>query len=1068
MKQERKVVTALFCDLVGFTARAETLDPEDVAALLAPYQARLKDELERYGGTVEKFIGDAVMALFGAPVAHEDDPERAVRAALQIRDFAEAEQIRVRIGVATGEALVSLDAHPEQGETMATGDVINTAARIQAAAPVNGVLVGEATYRATERAIEYGDMDRIDARGKLERVRVWQALAPRARFGVGVFQTGRAPLVGRERERALLEAALSRARAERQPQLVTLVGAPGVGKSRLIYELWRIVDADPELIAWRQGRSLPYGQGIAFWALSEIVKAQAGILETETADEAAERLGAAVRALVPSEDVAWVERSLRPLVGLAGESDQSEERHAMTFAAWRRFFEALAEQGPAVVVFEDLQWADDGLLDFIDQLVDHVSGVPLIVVCSARPELLERRPGWGGGKREAMTISLAPLSDADTSRLIAALLEQPLIPADHQAVLLQRAGGNPLFAEEYVRMLVDRDVTSGEVPETLQGLVAARIDALPADEKEVLQQAAVLGKVFWTDAIGALSQLEARQLDAKLHALERKEFVRREHPSAVAGARQYVFVHVLVRDGAYGQMPRGVRAQAHRQVAEWIESLPVDRAGDRAEMLTHHLVQAIEYGRAAGLDVTPLIPRAAAALRTAGDRAWALGAPASALGFYERSMALEPGGTEDPHLLLRLGRALASVRAEGEPELARAAAALRETDPATAAEAELLRGEIIWQHGDQQRAFPYFERAAAEVGDLPLSRQKAFVVSQVARFLVLAGRAREGRALADDAIGMARELDDTTLLADVLTTRGIGRANSAEEGWQDDLERSLALNLEVKSWRAGRAYINLASTLFLIAGNLERAERLMREALQFAQGLGIDVAVRWCSANLAECTYHAGRWDEALTLAEREIGNPEPHYMQPNCHRHRALIRLARGDVPGALADIDSSSERSRLIRDPQDVIPALAWRAFCLARTGDRAGATAALEELDALGAWVERWGPSSVLRALGLHELGRAKDVGLEEHAGPATPWQQAAVAIGSGELDLAADRLAAIGARAFEADTRLQAARRHREAGRLADADSQLERALAFYREVRATAAIQEGEALLAAAS
>jgi tetratricopeptide (TPR) repeat protein len=407
-----------------------------------------------------------------------------------------------------------------------------------------------------------------------------------------------------------------------------------------------------------------------------------------------------------------------------------------------------------------------------------------------------------------------------------------------------------------------------------------------------------------------------------------------------------------------------------------------------------------------------------------------------------------------------------SVRGEGEAELARAAEALRESDPATAAEADLLRGEIIWQRGHQQLSFPYFERAAAAVKDLPLSRQKAFVVSQVARFLVLAGRADEGRLLADEALGMAAELDDAVLEADVLTTRGIARANSAHDGWLEDLEKSLARNLEIKSWRAGRAYINLASTLLLIAGNLERAEQLTREALLFAEGLGIDLAVRWCRASLVECTYDLGRWDEALVLADVELGNPEPHYMQPTCQRHRALIRLARGDMRGALSDIESSTQRSRLIRDPQEIIPALATRAFCLARAGDRAGARAALDELQSLGAWIERWGPSSVLRALALLELGRATDVGLEEHAGPETPWQKAAVAMGAGELDSAAEMLAAIGARAFEAEARVHAARQHRTAGRTDDADTQLERALAFYRQVGATAAIQEGEALLAA--
>src|SRR5436190_109986 len=705
MRQERKVVTVLFCDLVGFTSRAEEMDPEDVAALLAPYQARLKDELERYGGTVEKFIGDAVMALFGAPTAHEDDPERAVRAALAIRSFAEEEGIELRIGIPTGDALVSLDARPEVGETVATGDVINTAARLQSAAPVNGVLVGESTYRATGRAVEYEPMDAVEAKGKAEPVQAWLAVAPRARLGVDVFQVGRAPLIGREQERALLATALSRARSERQPQLVTLVGVPGVGKSRLVHELYRIVDEDPDLIVWRQGRSLPYGEGVAFWAIGEIVKAHAGILESESADVASEKLAAAVRDLVAEHDAEWVERSLRPLLGLGGAGEQGQERQAMTFAAWRRFFEALAARSPTVLVFEDLQWADDGLLDFVDELVDRVTGVPLLVVCNARPELLERRPGWAGGKRNALTVSLAPLSDEETARLVGILLDRSVLPAEEQALLLQRAGGNPLFAEEYARMLADDGRAEAGVPETLQGVVAARIDALPPSEKELLQQAAVLGKVFWSDALAALSGLDAWALEDPLYALERKEFVRREQRSAVAGASQYAFVHVLVRDGAYGQMPRRARADAHLRVADWFETLPADRAEDRAEMLAHHLVQAVEYGRAAGSDVDEIVPRAARALRDAGDRGWTLGAPATALGFYERSLSLDPEIADDPYLRLRLGRALFHVRGEGSDELDRAATELRYSDPATAAEAEMMRGEVIWHRGDQAGAF---------------------------------------------------------------------------------------------------------------------------------------------------------------------------------------------------------------------------------------------------------------------------------------------------------------------------------------------------------------------------
>src|SRR5438876_6755482 len=320
-RRERKVVTVLFADLVGFTARAEELDPEDVEAILQPYHKRLRSELERFGGTVEKFIGDAVMALFGAPVAHEDDPERAVRAALAIRDFALEEGLELRVGVTTGEALISLGASPAEGEGMASGDVVKTAARLQSAAPVNGILADETTYRATRQAIGYRDAAAIEAKGKSESVLVWEVVAARSRFGVDVTHHARVELVGRERELSILRDAFERARHERLPQLVTLVAVPGMGKSRLVYELSRIVDADPELITWRQGRCLAYGDGVAFWALAEVVKAQAGILERDSEAEAAEKLRVAVTDAIDNEsDARWVESHLGPLVGLESET----------------------------------------------------------------------------------------------------------------------------------------------------------------------------------------------------------------------------------------------------------------------------------------------------------------------------------------------------------------------------------------------------------------------------------------------------------------------------------------------------------------------------------------------------------------------------------------------------------------------------------------------------------------------------------------------------------------------------------------------------------------------------
>ena len=409
-REERKVVTCLFCDLVGFTARAELLDPEDVRRVLQPYHQRVRTELERFGGTVEKFIGDAVMAVFGAPVAHEDDPERAVRAALSIRDLlAEDGELEVRIGIATGEALVALDARPDAGEGMLSGDVVNTAARIQAAARTGSVFVDEATFKATERAIEHREETAVDAKGKSRPVPVWEAHRARAR--VGVERVGGAELVGREQELTLLRETFARVTRDRSPQLLTLVGVPGIGKSRLVFELFETIQTGRfGLVFWRHGRSLPYGDGVTFWALGEMVKAQAGILESDSPALAAEKLRRAVQALVPDKaESGWVQRHLSALAGLETGAT-SGSQHGEAFAAWRRFFEALAEERPLILVFEDLHWADDTLLDFVDYLVDWATGVPLLVLCTARPELLVRRPSWGGGKANSSTIQLSPLS----------------------------------------------------------------------------------------------------------------------------------------------------------------------------------------------------------------------------------------------------------------------------------------------------------------------------------------------------------------------------------------------------------------------------------------------------------------------------------------------------------------------------------------------------------------------------------------------------------------------------------------------------------------------------------
>jgi class 3 adenylate cyclase/tetratricopeptide (TPR) repeat protein len=806
-RRERKVVTVLFADLVGFTARAEELDPEDVEAILAPYHERLRSELERFGGTVEKFIGDAVMALFGAPVAHEDDPERAVRAALAIRDWArEQGDVQVRIAVNTGEALVNLGARSEAGEGMAAGDVVNTGSRLQAAAPVNGVLVGEITYRATRRAIDYRGADPVEAKGKASPVAVWEAVQARSRFGVDVLQSAQTPLVGREREVGLLVDMLVRVREEGSPQLITLVGVPGIGKSRLLYELFRAVEQGGVLTYWRQGRSLPYGDGVTYWALADMVKAQAGILDTDDAEAVGAKLDSSVAALgVAGQEADWLRSHLRPLVGLGGEADVGGDRRTEAFAAWRRFLEAMAEERPLVLVFEDLHWADDGVLDFIDYLVEWAAPLPMLVVCTARPELLDRRPGWGGGKLNATTLSISPLSEQETARLFGALLEQPLVESEQQQALIARAGGNPLYAEQFAHMVLEGgNAVELQLPESVQGIIAARLDRLAPQEKSVLQQAAVHGKVF---SRGSLTNGRSTDdLASALHALERKGFVQRSRRSSVGDDPEYAFLHVLVRDVAYGQIPRGDRAAMHLAAAEWIESL--GRSEDHAEMLAHHYRNAIDLMSAARSAPPPdLVERTRLALADAGDRAISLNSFAAAERFLEQALDLAADALPDVRAHLEYSYALA-LFGMGDDRRIAALEKARDSleacgDDGHAAEAETFLGEALWLHGRHDQMLVHLERAHSMVADAPPSPEKARVLAQVARFQMVSERNAEAVQSSAEALALAEQLSLDDLRADILATVGTARVNLGDLGGIDDLQRAIDLIEGVPRWQRG-------------------------------------------------------------------------------------------------------------------------------------------------------------------------------------------------------------------------------------------------------------------------
>jgi class 3 adenylate cyclase/tetratricopeptide (TPR) repeat protein len=1072
-REERKVVTVLFADLVGFTSRAEALDPEDVRAVLEPYHARLRQELEQRGGTVEKFIGDAVMALFGAPTAHEDDPERAVRAAFAIRDWIREEgDLQVRIAVTTGEALVALGARPAEGEGMASGDVVNTAARLQSAAPVNGILVDDTTYRATSQKIDYRDAEPVTAKGKQEPVPAWEALEARARYGLDLDQATRAPLIGRERELDVLVDALGRVRADRSPQLVTLVGVPGIGKSRLVYELSQVIESEAELTNWRQGRSLPFGEGVSFWALGEMVKAQAGILESDSPDRAKEKLRTSVGSLLEGDDADWVTRHLQPLVGIESEEALRGDHRAEAFAAWRRYFEAIADERPLVLVFEDLHWADEGLLDFVDHLVDWAGGVPILVVCTARPELLTRRAGWGGGKPNAATLSLSPLDDEQTARLLAALLERSVLPAETQSALLQRAGGNPLYAEEFVRMLADRDLAGGEeewpLPESVQGIVAARLDALPDDEKTLLQDASVIGKVFWLGAAGGIGGLDRAAAEECLHRLERKEFVRRERRSSVAAENEYVFRHLLVRDVAYSQIPRAQRAEKHRLAGEWLEGL--GRPEDNAELLAHHYSSALELARAAGADTTSLSERAMAALREAGDRAYALAAYPAALAFYRDAVELWPRDDPGrPMLLFRYGQATNLVAATQAFEVLAEArdALLAAGDTGTAAEAEMLAGETFWIQGLRDRTLEHVRAAEALVADEPTSYSKAFVISNASRYAMLGGERDDAIRLGHEALAMAEELGIDELRAHALNNIGASRVAKGDRGGLDDLEQSLAIAVAANSPETVRGYGNLASNLTGL-GELERAFAMNEEGLRAAERFGLGDHLKWQTAELVWHQYFNGRWDDALRRLDALIADfaADPFWMEPACRWLRARIRLALGDQEGAVADAERAVELARVAKDPQVLWPALALGARVFVAADPRRADSLASEVLSEWHALdLAGSGSDSELLpdlAVVLVALGRQAEF---PDAIARTPWQAAAAAYAAGDFLGAAEQYASIGALPDEAYARLRGAETLVQEGRRAEAE--LQRSLAFWRSVGATAYVREGEVLLAAA-
>jgi class 3 adenylate cyclase/tetratricopeptide (TPR) repeat protein len=614
--RERKLVTVLFADVTGSTTLGERLDPERMREVMDAFFAAMRAEIEAEGGTVEKFIGDAVMAAFGVPYAHEDDATRALRAALHMlqrlelvnQDLAKDHDVtlEVRIGVNTGEVLATTE--PRPGESMVTGDAVNAASRLEAAAAPGQVIASERTVRAV-RGFRVEDMGALDLKGKARRVHAFRVLEETTTLPERGVPGLRAPLVGRDDELDLLESIFGRVASEGRPHLVTLYGDAGVGKSRLTREFLDFL-GDRALLL--HGRCLPYGEGVTFWPLAEILKAHAGVLDTDPSDIALERIQKAGRDLLTENVTIDPGRTTAALAFTVGVEDPAyafarmdpKEVRAEVHAAWRSFFSALAMTQAVLVLVEDIHWADPALLDLLEDLAERAVG-PLLFICPSRPELTARRPGWGGGRRNHTAVTLDPLTAQESERLVGFLLAIDDLPATVRGRILERAEGNPFFLEEIIRHLIDErflvhedgrwrtvaGIEDVEIPDTVQGVLAARIDLLDPDAKRVLQGAAVVGRVFWPGSLRSLGK--AADVDAMLAELEARELVLSRLGSSIAGEPEFIFKHILTRDVAYESLPKRERAPAHAAVAGWIEQTAGARAREFVELLAYHYATAV-------------------------------------------------------------------------------------------------------------------------------------------------------------------------------------------------------------------------------------------------------------------------------------------------------------------------------------------------------------------------------------------------------------------------------------------------------------------------------------------
>ena len=613
-----KLVTVLFADVVGSTARGERMHPEDTRALMADYFGAMAEEIRAESGTIEKFVGDAIMAVFGVPAAHEDDALRAVRAARRmlerLRGWNEEREpmqmLAIRIGLNTGEVVAS---GAQGGELLVTGDAVNVAARLEQAAEPGTIVIGDRTARAVRPYFELRQIEPLALKGKAEAVGAWlvqvEREAPEPRGVPGLW----APIVGREYQLNVLRSTFERVRNEGRPHLITVVGDAGVGKSRLVREFLSTVEVDAKVLI---GRCLPYRDGVTLWPLAEILKAEAVVLDTDRADVVLVKIGQLVDAGIDPDLAADRSRTAAALVSTLGLRSHDDPLGALDprdlyrelLAAWRALLASMARHAPVVAVVEDIHWADPTMLDVLDELAERVDG-PILFLCPARPDLLRSRPDWGGGRRSFSSLPLDPLSSEESARLVSFLLDVDELPDGVRKRILERSEGNPFFLEEIVRHLIDDGLLAQEngrwqaraaiddveIPDNVQSVILARLDLLAPEEKRVAQRAAVVGRVFWDGAVSTLARVD--DLDTVLRTLRRREFVLERPSSSIAGQTEYIFKHVLIRDVAYESLPRKERGRAHAEAATWIERTSGERIGELAELLAHHYDAAFSFLR---------------------------------------------------------------------------------------------------------------------------------------------------------------------------------------------------------------------------------------------------------------------------------------------------------------------------------------------------------------------------------------------------------------------------------------------------------------------------------------